>query len=69
MDKTEQQRIINDVTEQLKESGTTLKWFLEKASISRTHWHFLKKGERVLSDKKKDAIVSVLKSKLLYTTD
>lgn len=61
----DQKTFVQEVERQLKDTGTTLKWFLERAHISRTHWHFLRKGERPLSDAKKESIAEVLRSKIV----
>jgi hypothetical protein len=69
MDKKEQKIFTSDTVEQLKSGGVTIGWFLKAVGISRTHWHFIKSGERPLTDEKKERIISVLKERLLYTTD
>lgn len=69
MTKEEQKKFILDVLDMLHNGGVTLKWFLAKLGVSRTHWFFLKNGERVLTDENKNKIISILQDKLLYESN
>ncbi len=69
MTKKEQQNFVSDTIETLSGGGITLGYFLEKIETSRSHWHFIKKGERPLTEDKKEAIVKFLKERLLFETD
>lgn len=62
----EQQSFINRTLESLKENGITIGFFLKAIDVSRSHWFFLKSGERSLTENKKDQIIEFLKSKLIY---
>lgn len=65
----EQQNFINNTLDSLKDNGLTIGHFLKSVNISRSHWFFLKNGNRPLTEVKKAAIVEFLKSKLIYKTD
>lgn len=69
MTKKEQQNFIEDTIETLNGGGITIGYFLEKIELSRSHWHFLKNGERPLTEDRKEAIIKFLKERLLFETD
>jgi hypothetical protein len=65
MNKKEQKLFIGDTVQGLKESGTTIGWFLKTIGMSRTHWFFIKKGERPLTKENIDKIQEVMNHKSL----
>jgi len=69
MTKKEQKLFIQEVSGELKKGGITLGWFLKEVEISRTHWFFLKKGERPLTDAKNKAISDVIRKKCYSDND
>jgi hypothetical protein len=69
MTKKEQQNFISDTIDSLNGGGITLGYFLNTIHTSRSHWHFIKKGERPLTEEKKEAIIKFLKERLLFETD
>lgn len=63
MTKKEQKLFIEDALSQLKDSGTTIGWFLKEIDISRTHWFFIKRGDRPLTKKNEEKIYEVINKK------
>lgn len=66
MKKKEQQIFLDKVSGNLRDNGIMVGWFLKQVKISATHWFFMKKGDRELTDEKKKIIVSFLKQRLIY---
>lgn len=62
MKREDQVTYLKKIEERLKENGTLKGYFLDKVEISRTHWHFLCKGERPLIPSKKQAIINFFKN-------
>ena len=69
MDKKQQKAFLNDVADNLRKNGIRIGWFLGQVKISATHWFFMKKGERELTEDKKKVIISFMKEKLIYETE
>lgn len=44
----EQKKLMDSALVKVKEDGRTIGWFLKTAGISRSHWHFMRVGERPL---------------------
>jgi hypothetical protein len=63
MDKVKQKKFAKTVCNKLEDSGTKLTWFLKAVGMSRPHWHYVRKGERPLSENIKNKIIEVLNSK------
>ena len=61
MTKKEQQKFTTDAIGGVKERGFTVGFFLKSIGISRSHWHFIKKGERPLTNDNKKKVESFLK--------
>jgi hypothetical protein len=66
MDIKDQIIFAQETADSLKKGGVTIGWFLKAVQMSRTHWHFIRNGERPLTKEKEEKIISILKSKLLY---
>lgn len=62
MNTEDQKQYILKIEARLKETGTVKGHFLKKVKISRTHWHFLKSGERPLIPAKKQAITQFFRN-------
>lgn len=63
MNKKEQIKYTNNIKKLVQENGLKIGYFLEKIGISRSHWQFLKKGERPLTEDNKnkiDAFLSII---------
>lgn len=60
MNKRKQKLFIDDTLQELGASGTKIGWFLKKIEISRTHWFFLKNGDRNLTDELTEKIKQVI---------
>lgn len=58
MNKKEQQKYITSIEDTLKENDLTIKWLLNKVNISRSHWYFLRKADRPLTEGSKKKIDS-----------
>jgi len=56
MNKKEQIAFTKEIKEKVKSKGYMMSYFLSCISISASHWHFIKKGERPLTEEKKSAI-------------
>jgi hypothetical protein len=61
MNKKEQKIIIESVINKVKEDGRTLAWLLKQLEISRTHFFFLRNGDRVLTNNKLIKIEEIIK--------
>lgn len=64
MNKKEQKLFIEDTLQELKDSGTTIGWFLKEINISRTHWFFIKKGERPLTEETEKRISETINKRI-----
>ncbi len=64
MNKKEQKLFIADALAQIKDAGITIKWFLKELDISRTHWFFLKNGERPISKKIETKIYETINKRI-----
>lgn len=60
MTKKEQKEYIAEVLKTLRQNKLNVGFFLSKIDISRSHWFFLKKGERPLTDDKYRSIISFM---------
>lgn len=69
MTKKEQKLFIQEVIKELKNGGITLEWFLKEIGISRTHWFFIKRGERTLKEEKNKKISEVIRKKCYADND
>lgn len=58
----EQIKFCADVDRRVKERGIRVDAFLSRIPLSGTHWHFLKKGDRVLKPALKEKISEVIES-------
>lgn len=67
MNKKEQQKYISLIEDTLKENDLTIKWLLNKVNVSRSHWYFLRKAHRPLTDETKKNIDSNMS--LMINTD
>jgi hypothetical protein len=56
MNKKEQIAFAKLVKEKVKARGYMMSHFLSSIEISASHWHFIKKGERPLTDDNKHKI-------------
>lgn len=64
MNKKEQKLFIEGALKELKDGGITIGWFLKAINLSRTHWFFIKKGERPLTQEKQDKIHEIINKKV-----
>lgn len=60
----EQKITIDDVPKLVKAKGMTMDHFLKWVGISRSHFYFIRKGERPLTDENKEKINELLDLKL-----
>lgn len=70
MNKKQQQEQIkwmNEIQDTLKENDLTLKWLLNKVEVSRSHWHFMKVGDRPMTEAVKEKIEKAMD--LMINTD
>lgn len=67
MNKREQIKYIEGVIDTLKDHSLNIGWLQNKINISRSHWYFLKKGERPLTDDRKAQIDSTIQRYLIDT--
>jgi len=51
---------LNNVPDILKEKGQRMDWFLKEVGISRSHFYFIRRGERPLTDENRKKINHVL---------
>ena len=51
---------IEKIVPVLKEKGMRLDWFLTEIKMSRSHFYFVRKGERPLTDSKRKKINELL---------
>jgi hypothetical protein len=54
--------ILVQIPALLKDQGKRMDWFLKSIKMSRTHFYFIKKGDRVLTEEKKKKINELLKT-------
>ncbi len=66
MTKREQQVYANVIIGELKKNGISIGFFLKKIGFSRTHWYFIKNGERKLTDEKIEAISKFRIERLMF---
>lgn len=55
---------ISDIQNMVKGKGMRMDFFLSSIGMSRTHFYFVKKGERVLSDEYKKKINALIGANL-----
>lgn len=67
MNKKEQIKYIEEVIGTLKEHSLNIGWLQNKINISRSHWYFLKKGDRPLTDERRGQIDTVIRQFLIST--
>ena len=60
--KKKENPILVQIPRLLKDQGKRMDWFLKSVGMSRTHFYFIKKGERKLTDENKGKINEVLKT-------
>lgn len=65
MTKKEQQKFATDTIESVKEKGFTIGFFLKNINISRSHWFFIKKGERPLTQENQEKVKEFLNPELI----
>lgn len=63
----EQTKWMTWIQDTLKENDLTLKWLLNKISVSRSHWHFMKAGDRPMTEAVKEKIEKAMD--LMINTD
>lgn len=56
MNKKEQIAFIKSIKDKVKAKGYMMGYFLSSIKVSASHWHFLKKGDRPLTEDKKKQI-------------
>lgn len=56
--------VVNKIPSLLKERGQRMDWFLKEVGMSRVHFYLIRKGERPLTDQKREKINEVLKLEL-----
>lgn len=56
MNKREQKTFCKEIKADVKKAGYSMGHFLKKAGISRSHWYFIKEGERPITPEKLLAI-------------
>jgi hypothetical protein len=56
MNKKEQIAFMKPIKEKVKAKGYLMSYFLGVIHVSPSHWHFLKNGERPLTDDMKNKI-------------
>lgn len=52
--------IAEQIPKILKDNGFRMDWFLKSVGISRSHFYFIRKGERPLTEENKKKINEVL---------
>lgn len=52
MNKKDQKIFVDMIKQNILQKGIKIGFFLEKVGLSRTHWYFISKGERPLTDEK-----------------
>lgn len=57
----EQKQFTASVCTALQEGGVKINWLLKQIGMTAQHWDYIRKGERVLTDKKKNKILEALK--------
>ncbi len=62
MNKKEQIAFTKSIKGKVKSKGYMMSYFLSIIKISPSHWHFIKKGERPLTDEKKEIIERFINS-------
>lgn len=55
---------ISDIQKQVKAKGMRMDFFLLSIGMSRTHFYFIKKGERMLSDEYRNKINALIGTNL-----
>lgn len=54
--------IVEQIPPILKEKGLRMDFFLKSVGMSRSHYYFVRKGERPLTEEKKKRINELLKT-------
>lgn len=55
---------IQDIPDKVKENGLRMDYFLSQIGMSRTHFHFIRKGDRILTREYRDRINEILNTNL-----
>lgn len=55
---------IEDIPKKVKEKGLRMDYFLVQIGMSRSHFHFIRKGDRVLTREYRDKINEILETNL-----
>lgn len=61
MNKKEQKEYAKNVKAKLQQKGVKIGFLLTQIGISRTHWQFIKNGDRPLTEDNKSKIEAFLK--------
>lgn len=58
MNKKEQKTFCKEIKADVKDAGYSMGHFLKKVGISRSHWYFIKEGDRPVTPEKLKAIAA-----------